>query len=49
MEEKMVYVFDFYNSDLEVVESKFMSEDEAMEYAIKTKTAYKRNIAHDKI
>lgn len=47
MKEKKVYVYDFFDSDLECIESKFMSYDEAVEYAIKTEMLFQKSIVHD--
>jgi len=48
MKEKKIWLYDFFDSDMEFVERKFMSYDEAVEYAIKTKALFQKNIVHDK-
>jgi len=47
MEEEIVYAYDFFDSELNFVEQKFMSKEEADEHAIETKTIYKLNRAHN--
>lgn len=46
-EEKVIYAYDFFDSDMEFVEELFMTYDEAVEYAIKTKALFQKNIIHD--
>ena len=46
-EEGITYAFDFFDSNLNFVEQKFMTKDEAGKHAIKTKTIFKLNIAHE--
>ena len=46
MKEKIVYAYDFFDSNLKFVDQKFMTKEEAEEHAIKTKTIFKLNIAH---
>lgn len=47
MEDEEIYAYDFFDSDLSFVEQKFMSYDEAVEHALKTKALFQKNIAHD--
>jgi len=40
-----ICAYDFFDSDLAFIEQKFMSYDEAVEHALKTKTVFQKNIA----
>jgi len=42
-----ICAYDFFDFGFAFIEQKFMSYDEAMEHALKTKTLFQKNIAHD--
>jgi len=47
MNDEEICAYDFFDSDLAFIEQKFMSYDEAVDYAVETKTLFQKNIAHE--